>query len=226
MGFLDFIFRKKTSKSDFVVQYEQFLIKKQSEFTPLDQLNFTILDTETTGLDIKKDYIVSFGAVKMKGYRLNLEQSWEVYLDAPLQNEASLKIHEILYPIEISPIKDFAADFLKYIGRDIIVGHHIGFDLGMLEKILKSFGLKQVLNPILDTQALAIRLEQGPHFDRRLMRKGEYALDTLCERYGIPLDDRHTAAGDAFLTAQLLMKLLKLAEKKGIKNLKDLMQVY
>jgi DNA polymerase-3 subunit epsilon len=53
---------------------------------------------------------------------------------------------------------------------------------------------------------------------------GTYSLDELCIRYGIEMDDRHTAAGDAFLTAQLFLKLLKLAEKKGIRNFKDLLR--
>ncbi len=224
MGWFDFLSGKKVAKSAFVEEYEALFDKKIPNQRPLDQLSFTVLDTETTGLDVKKDYIVSFGAVKVKGYRLQLNQSKEIYLNAPLQREAALKVHEILYPIEISPLKDFAADFLKFVGNDIIVGHHIAFDLGMLEKVLRNFGLRSLINPVIDTQALAMRLEKGPHYDHALGKRGEYGLDSLCERYGIALDDRHTAAGDAFLTAQLLMKLLKIAEQKGIKNFGDLMR--
>ncbi|SIS64242.1 3'-5' exonuclease [Belliella pelovolcani] len=222
MGWLDFLFGKKVAKTTFVEAYEALFAKNIPDQRPISQLNFTVLDTETTGFDVKKDYIVSFGAVKVIGYRLQLNQSKEVYLNTPIQKADSLKVHEILYPIEISPLRDFAEDFLHYVGNDIIVGHHICFDLGMLEKLLKQYGLRNLLNPIIDTQALAMRLEKGPHYDPRMGKRGEYALDALCERYGIALDDRHTAAGDAFLTAQLLMKLLKLAEQKGIRTYGEL----
>jgi len=150
--------------------------------------------------------------------------SIEKYLDFPIQNRESVKVHEILYPIETSPLMDFGREILKYVGTDIIVGHHIGFDLTMLEKTLKPFGFNKFLNPVIDTKYLAMRLEKGPHFDQRTAIKEEYALDAVCNRYEIELDDRHTAAGDAFLTAQLLMKLLKIAETKGIKDLGGLMR--
>lgn len=224
MGWFDFLSKKKVSKFDFVLEYEALFEKSIPKLRPISQLRFAVLDTETTGLDTKKDYVVSFGAIAVKDYRMLVNQSIETYLDAPMQKEASLKVHEILYPIGITPLKDFAEKLLKFVGSDIIVGHHIGFDLGMLEKILVNFGLKRMLNPVIDTHALAIRLENGPHYDPRMGKQGEYSLDALCERYGIALDDRHTAAGDAFLTAQLLMKLLKLAEQKGIKDFGELMK--
>jgi DNA polymerase-3 subunit epsilon len=50
-----------------------------------------------------------------------------------------------------------------------------------------------------------------------------YSLDVLCKRFDIVTKDRHTALGDAFLTALLFMKLIRLFEKKGIKTLKQLL---
>lgn len=224
MRWFDFLSKKEGTKFDFVLEYEALFEKKVSKLRPVSQLRFVVLDTETTGLDTKKDYVVSFGAIAVMDYRMLVKQSIETYLNAPMQKEASLKVHEILYPNGVTPLKDFAEDLLKFVGNDIIVGHHIGFDLKMLEKILVNFGLQGMLNPVMDTYALAIRLEKGPHYDPRMAKPGEYSLDALCERYGIALDDRHTAAGDAFLTAQLLMKLLKFAEKKGIKDFGGLMK--
>lgn len=224
MRWFDFLSKKKVSKFDFVLEYEALFEKNKVKLLPISQLRFAVLDTETTGLDVKKDYVLSFGAIVVSDYRIFVNQTMEIYLDAPMQKEDSLKVHEILYPLRITPLRDFAEDLLKFVGNDIIVGHHIGFDLGMLDRILINFGLKSLRNTVIDTHALAIRLEKGPHYDSRIGIPGEYSLESLCERYGIALDDRHTAAGDAFLTAQLLMKLLKLAEKKGIKNFGDLIK--
>jgi DNA polymerase-3 subunit epsilon len=224
MNWLSRIFGKELPKTAFVETYESLFEKPIPPMRPISQLTFVVLDTETTGLDPKKDFIISFGAIKLRSYVLKIDTAQEIYLKTPVKNKEAIQVHEIIDPIEGLTIKDFAKQFLDYIGRDIIVGHHIGFDLLMLEKVLKPFGLKKLLNPVLDTQYLAMRLEKGPHYDPSMGKPGEYSLDNLCERYGIELDDRHTAAGDAFLTGQLLLRLLKMAERKGIKDFGTLMR--
>ena len=42
-----------------------------------------------------------------------------------------------------------------------------------------------------------------------------FSLDHLCQRFGVVPHDRHTAAGDAFITAQVFQRLLRLARKAG-----------
>ena len=224
MGWLDFLFGKKIPKSSFVEAYESGFERKIPSIRPVTQLTFAVMDTETTGFNPKTDHVISFGAIKLKGYNIKVSSCMERYLDVPVHNRESVKVHEIIYPVYTSPTKDFALDLLEYVKNDIIVGHHIGFDLMMLEKVLSPFGFNRFLNPVIDTKYLAMRLEKGPHFDQKNANKEEYSLDALCTRFGIALDDRHTAAGDAFLTAQLLMKLLKIAETKGIKDFGGLMR--
>lgn len=224
MGWLDFLFSKKIPKTDFVRHYENAFSKPISPLRKIPLLQFTVLDTETTGLDIRRDEILSFGAVKVKGYLIQVKDSMEIYLEADKTKKDSIAVHQILHPANPVSQHAFAEAFLSFIGTDILVGHHLGFDIQMLEKTLRPFGLKQILNPLLDTHSLAIRLEKGPFSQQMTMKPGEYALDEVCARYGIPLDDRHTAAGDAFLTAQLLMKLLKLAEQKGISDFRGLIR--
>lgn len=224
MGWLDFLLGKMVPKSSFVEAYEAGFDKKIPAVRPISQLTFVVLDTETTGFDPKGDHVISFGAIKLKGFSMQVASGMERYLDVPVQNRESIKVHEILYPIETSPTKDFAKDLLEYVGSDIIVGHHVGFDLMMLGKTLRPFGFMKFLNPVIDTKYFSMRLEKGPHFDEKTAPKEEYSLDAVCNRYGIELDDRHTASGDAFLTGQLLMKLLKIAQTKGIKDFGGLMR--
>lgn len=224
MGLLDFLFPKRIHKADFVRHYEDAFSKPIPPLRKIPQLQFTVLDTETTGLDIRRDEILSFGAVKVKGYLIEVKDSIELYLDTEKFKKESIAVHQILNPSDTLSKFGFAEAFLAYIGTDILVGHHLGFDIEMLEKTLRPFGLAKILNPLLDTHSLALRLEKGPFAQKIPMKPGEYALDEVCARYGIPLDDRHTAAGDAFLTAQLLMKLLKLAEQKGIADFRSLVR--
>jgi DNA polymerase-3 subunit epsilon len=224
MGFFDFLWQKQTPKASFVVSYESLFEKKIPSVRPISELRFIVLDTETTGLNPKEDYIISFGAIKLQHFSIPISHSKELYLKVPIKNAKAIQVHELIQTEGPIPLREFAEQVLEYVGANILVGHHVGFDLAMLEKALRPFGLKKLLNPVLDTQYLASRLEKGPHYDPSMGRPGEYTLDSLCERYGIVLDDRHTAAGDAFLTAQLLIKLLKLAEKKGIKDFGSLIR--
>ena len=223
MGWLDFFTRKNIPKAPFVLKYESLDQHHIPAMRTVDRLQFIVLDTETTGLNPKEDYILSFGAVKLKGYTIQIQTAQEMYLKAQALKNDAIKVHGIIPKGDFTSLPNFAEKVLSYIGTDIIVGHHIGFDLAMIEKAMKPFGLRNIQNPIIDTLDLAIRLEKGPNFDTQLAR-GEYSLDQLCTRYGIEVDDRHTAAGDAFLTAQLFLKLLKIAEKKGIKTYGDLMR--
>jgi DNA polymerase III subunit epsilon len=121
-------------------------------------------------------------------------------------------------------IREFAEKSLDYFGNSVLVAHHIGFDLEMIQKACKPFGMEKLPNPKIDTMSLAIRLELGPHANRSQINPQQYSLDALCERYQIRTEDRHTAAGDAFLTAQLFLKLLRLASAKGINNFGQLIR--
>lgn len=224
MGIFDFLFPSPRKKAECVMAYEQAFTPKIPASRGLALLPFVVLDTETTGLNPKADYILSFGAVKLKGFQMNIEDSMECYLHTPSRSREAIEVHEILQPGDLIDLPSFAERFLSYIENSIVVGHHVGFDLEMLTKALKPFGFRKFLNPVLDTHSLAVRLEKGPHYDSSIGKPGEYSLDSLCERYQIALDDRHTAAGDAYLTAQLLMKLLKLAEKKGIRSFGELIK--
>jgi len=225
MSWLDFLLnRKNVPKAPFVLKYES-IVQDIPKMRAIERLAFTFLDTETTGLQPKEDYILSCGGIKAKGFTIQVNTSMEMYLNAPIIKKDAVKVHGIIPKGDFTPLAIFGEKLLAYIGNDIIVGHHIGFDIAMLEKAMKPFGLYKIKNPILDTFDLAVRLEKGPRFDTAMFSgTGEYSLDQLCKRYGIEVEDRHTAAGDAFLTAQLLVKLLKEAEKKGIRTYEDLMR--
>ena len=61
---------------------------------------------------------------------------------------------------------------------------------------------------------IALALQDAGAFPDTPFRK--FDLDTLCAGFGIVAHDRHTAAGDAFLTAQIFLSLLALAHKHGL----------
>ena len=72
----------------------------------------------------------------------------------------------------------------------------------------------QMLNRSLDTMDLTLLLERdGAFAGRPPIRR--FTLDALCEMFGVIPHDRHTAAGDAFITAQVFLRLLRLAARNG-----------
>jgi DNA polymerase-3 subunit epsilon len=223
MGWLDFLKKEKIRPTPFVLDYKALFNEKIPKNRTIDNLSFTVLDTEKTGLNTRTDYIISFGSIRVQGYSIKVNTVNESYLKLKKQDIEAIKVHEIIKSEDFIALEDFVGIFLREIGNSIVVAHHAGFDVAMLERAVRSFGLKRLQNPILDTVNLALRVEIGKNYNPRLVNKADYSLDKLCKRYHVPLEDRHTASGDAFITAQLLVKLLKIAEKKGIKTYKDLM---
>ncbi len=216
----------KAVRLDFVRDFVEINAQATPGIRPLDQLVFTVIDTETSGLDSARDSILSFGGVKITERKIQVHTSVEWYPAAKKSGGNTAPIHGLVEIRDQIPVEDFLKRLLPYLSNSVLVGHHVSFDMELLEKELKPFGLERLPNPVLDTGALAIRLDHGPHADRSRINLGSYSLDALCARYGIETDDRHTAAGDAFLTAQLLLKLLKKCDLKGIRNFKDLTKQY
>jgi DNA polymerase-3 subunit epsilon len=182
-------------------------------------VRFIVLDTEMTGLDSRVDRLVSIGAISCIGMELILDDAFEAFIQVS-HNTSAVHIHGITRELaerEGSPEPVVLERFLEYLRDGVIVGHHVGNDLEMLELACqRCFGLTQLPNLTIDTMHLALALEQRDLLER-LPGDPEpnYSLDDLCHRFGIAPHDRHTAMGDAFLTGQVFLKLLRRAARSG-----------
>lgn len=189
----------------------------------IDSTRFVVLDTETTGFDYEKDRILCIGAVVLQNYRIPIQESLEVYIQQEHYNKATAQIHGILKasvldrPNELEGLQQF----LDFLGDAIIVAHHTFFDISMINKALERNGLPKLKNKTLDTAHLYKKtLLNSP----LLQRKDNYSLDDLADKFDISKKDRHTAMGDAFITAIAFLKIVnKLKEKKGF-SLQQLFQ--
>ena len=180
---------------------------------------FVIFDTETTGLDPREDQAVSLGAVSMTGGRIALGDTFDRIIAAAARpSRHSIVVHG-LTPGKIAnghQPHDVLSDFLLWSGDAVLVAHHSAFDLTMLNRIAVPLCGSPIQNLVLDTAHLA------RHADRRQGGR-RYDLDSLLDRYDIPQSGaRHTALGDAMLTARLLQKLLKRLAARGIDTLAEL----
>jgi len=181
----------------------------------VESTRFVVLDTETTGFDYDNDRILCIGAITLKNSVITISESFEMYIHQEHYDKNSVQIHGILKdlvmnkPSELEVLKQF----LTFLGDSVIIAHHTIFDITMINRALERNGLPLLTNKTLDTAFL---------YKKTLIRsnlleyKDHYALDDLADKFDISKKDRHTAMGDAYITAIAFLKIVKkLKDKKG-----------
>jgi DNA polymerase-3 subunit epsilon len=183
--------------------------------TPVSAVRFVVLDSETTGLDPRRDRLITIGAVAVEDGEIRLDDSFEVLLKMDY-NHSSVTVHGITRDEASEGMDEPEALelFLDYLRDGVIVGHHIGHDVQTLNAGYERHWGFQLKNRALDTMDLTLHLNDDGAFADRPMAQG-FTLDALSEMFGIPPHDRHTAGGDAFITAQVFLRLLRAARKVG-----------
>lgn len=188
---------------------------------PWEATRFVIFDTETTGLDPRKDRIISLGAVAVEGNTIYAGQGLECLIKPAIPSaNAQIAVHGITPGAQETGISEAEALalFLGFIGNSVLVGHHISFDIDMINSALRRIGLPRLRNRSLDTIRLARRIAPPSATPR------EFNLSALCREYGIPVEDSHTAPGDALLTAILFLKLCTRLRQRGVHTLGGLLK--
>jgi DNA polymerase III subunit epsilon len=209
---------------------QEYLLLFQNDLTPPKQTiadtRFIIFDTETTGLNVEKDQILSIGALAIEGNQIAVAQSFELFIqqDNIVGNEA-VDVHGILKKgkkIKI-PEREAIEQFLVFCKDSILIGHHVGFDVAMLNKHLqRNYGVK-LHNRTLDTGFLARRVAFVDE-NYIMQQTEEMSLDHLAKKYNIDTSDRHRALGDAYITGVLFLKLIQRLKKRNITLLHELFQ--
>lgn len=209
---INFFQKIKAVLSDFWGKPEESF----DESISIDSTRFVVLDTETTGFDYTNDRILCIGALVLQNGVIPINESLEIFIQQEHYDEASAKIHGILKECVIERPTELEAlqEFLTFLGDSIIIAHHTVFDITMINKALERNGLPELKNKTLDT---AVLYKKTLLISNLLERKETYSLDELADKFDISKKDRHTAMGDAYITAIAFLKILKkLREKKDI----------
>ncbi len=198
-----------------IAAYKEAFKKTWSDDTPSADVRFVVLDTETTGLDPRRDKIISIGALSVINGQMCLDDSFEVLLKVSYNN-TSVTVHGITHDEAVGGMEEPEALllFLDYLRDGVIVGHHIGHDIEVLNTAYEKHFDLTLSNRSLDTMDLTLHLDDDGAFPDRPKDAG-YSLDALCELFGVAAHDRHTAGGDAFLTALVFLRLLRSAKAVG-----------
>ncbi len=182
----------------------------------LRSLAYTVLDTETTGLDPRGgDTIVSMGAVRVDRMRVREDDVFDRLVDPrrPIPAVAT-SVHGITDEMVAgrSVLQAVLGDLARFADDTVLVGHDIAFDLAFLRPAEASAGVE--LPPrVLDILLLSSVLHPAD---------GEsHSLDALAARYGVPVLGRHTALGDALVTAEILVRMIDQLCEMGIETYGD-----
>jgi len=185
---------------------------------PLAELAFTVFDTETTGLDpAGGDEIIQIGATRIVAGKLRRESVFEQLVD-PQRSvpEAGIAIHGIrpeqlagqpTIDAVLPAFADFAAD-------TVLVAHNAAFDMRFLQIKEARTGVR-FEQPVLDTLLLSAVLHPG---------QGSHGLEAIAERLGVPVLGRHTALGDAIVTAEVFVKMMPLLRERGLVTLGQVLE--
>lgn len=190
----------------------------------LPLVNFVVLDTETTGFHQERDRILSVGLLKVKGALIQVNQGVELFLKQDHFDQQSVPIHGILKEgLHEKVSEKEAMTFLDGYCKDcILVGHHLGFDLRMIYMARKRNGLPELKNLAIDTGKLYRKsLIKSPV----LKKKEIYSLDDLANTYDLNCKDRHTALGDAYITAMAFLHILNRLQSRKNLSTKQLLHL-
>jgi len=219
---IDFFKKKVPDYPDFWLEYENSFNEKQTD--DLSVVRFVVLDTETTGFDYLNDRMLSIGALSLIDKDIALSESLELYLKQEHYNTETAKIHGILKNGDASCIPETEAleILIRYLKNAIIVAHHAIFDITMINRALERNGLPKLKNQVLDTSNLYKKTLLNSNVFKK---KDHYSLDELAEKFDISKKDRHTAIGDAYITAIAFLKIRNRLKSKDPLKLKSLIKM-
>ncbi len=186
----------------------------------LEDLPTVVMDTETTGLDADRDRIVSLGAVCAHGVRLFRNRMLDSLLDPGVPIPAlSTTFHGITDDMVrgAAAFPEVWADFERMARNRVVIGHNVPFDLTILRQECVRHGQPWQPPVFIDTLRLATLLNPSLK---------DFELETLAGIYQVDLHGRHTALGDAMVTAELWFRMVPRLQQQGFVTLGDLLRFH
>ncbi|MGM8366706.1 3'-5' exonuclease [Virgibacillus sp. W0181] len=188
--------------------------------TPLEEISFTVFDTETTGFQVnKQDRLIEIAAVNIE--RLNVkEETFHSYVQP--HRQVPEEINELTgicdQMLENAPNSDKAIkQFLQFVeanNSSALVGHFVMFDKLVLKEDISKQGYRFVPPKMIDTLDLIGYLIPSWNIQD---------LEHCAVNFGTKVYNRHTALGDALTTAYLFCELVRQFCERGYKTWNDLL---
>ena len=181
----------------------------------LSELTYTVFDTETTGLNpAGGDAIIQLGAARIVNGKLLRQECFEQLVNPGRAiPAASIPIHGISEDMVVDKprISEVLPVFHAFAQDTVLVAHNAAFDMRFLQLQEEATGIA-FHQPVLDTLLLSAVVH--PHQD-------SHRLEAIAERFNVTVLGRHTALGDALVTAEIWLRLIPLLQEQGIHTLRQ-----
>jgi len=186
--------------------------------TPLVDVEFVVLDLETTGGSPANDRITEVGAVKIRGGEVlgTFQTLVNPEMSIPPMVSALTGITDPMVADE-EPIEVVLPCLLEFLGGAVLVAHNASFDRRFVQANLERHGYQRLTNRVVCTARLA----------RKLLPRDEVPnvrLATLAAYLGSTVAPCHRALTDARATVDVFHRLLELAGSYGVLALEDLVE--
>jgi len=196
---------------------------------PIDEARYVVIDTELTGLDEKRDSIVSMAAIRMVGGRIDFEDVFNMLLNPETALTAESVIIHGITPSEVirePRIEEVLAEFVQFCDNDILVGHCVSIDMEFINMEAKRIFGCALSNYAIDTSAIYGWISKKYSTERAFpCAFTDSGLFEIAKFFGIAIDGAHNAVMDAFITAQLFQRFIPMLMQAGIKSVGDLLSV-
>jgi DNA polymerase III subunit epsilon len=187
---------------------------------PWQQVTYTVLDLETTGLDPATDVIVAAGGLRVVGGRAAAATAFRLLVrpDRDVPTEA-IRIHGLL-PGELEAAPPLAEQLAALLDRtlgDVLVVHVAEVDHAFLDAAMRRSWGCPLNATVLDTARMAAALNRRLHLARPTGRRPDTSLRLadLARVHGLPVHPEHDPLHDALTTAQLFLALATRLERHG-----------
>ena len=179
------------------------------DLLPLLELDeFISFDLETTGLNPDKDKITEIAACRFINGEFVEEFSTLINPGIPIPKNITSLTGITNKMVEDAPsINDALPDFMKFIGSTPLVAQNINFDYNFINKNLQGSNSPFSEIPLYDTLSLARGF---------IYFYNSFSLGSLCDYYGIKIENAHRASADALCTGKLFVYLLQEALSKPL----------
>jgi len=217
----NYIRRKLLKKTDSTVMQDYLQKPFPNNKTLITDIDIVSLDFETTGLDVKKDKVVSIGTVNVIKLGVDLQSSSHQLISTNSQlPETSVVIHEITDSQLVNGISiDVALPILlKLLSGKVLLAHNAKLELGFINRLCNELYNTDFVIPVIDTQNLAKRSLERKN---RIYKNNELRLFNLRRSFNMPAYKAHNALMDAIATAELFLVMVNKISPKTTARLKD-----
>jgi DNA polymerase-3 subunit epsilon/CBS domain-containing protein len=178
-------------------------------------LNAVVIDTETTGLDIRTARLIQFGAVRVRNGAVAHDAQMSRLVNPGIQIPArATQVHGIEDKdlVGAPTFSELIPEIEGFLSGAIWIGHTIAYDLAILRREYALAKRSWIEPRVLDVRLLARLAMPGNAYDD---------LDSICSELGIAIEGRHSALGDAVATAKAFIALLPLLRAQNIRTLAE-----